>query len=220
MQNTLVDMGRAGAAQAVEMGYATVTGRADKWFFLGNSALPVERAVCAASCLVEPDLGDTVLVCHGGPRASYILAVLARATPAQATINLPGGVALQTDQGQLQIQAEQLDLHARQKVSVVGPQVQLQGVHAHVHFQHMDASASQVQARWGVVSTLAQSMTTTVGRLVQKARDSFRWTENLEDTRAGRVRMQVTERFHLKSKHTTMLAQEQVKIDGKKIDLG
>lgn len=220
MQNTLVDMTRAGAEQAVEMVYATVTGRADKWFFLGNSTLPVERAVCAASCLVEPDLGDTVLVCHGGPRASYILAVLARATPAQATINLPGGVALQTDQGQLRIQAEQLDLHARHKVSVVGPQVELQGVHAQVHFQHMDASASHVQARWGVVNALAQSMTTTVGRLVQKARDSFRWTENLEDTRAGRVRMQVTERFHLKSKHTTMLAQEQVKIDGKKIDLG
>ncbi|WP_432240474.1 DUF3540 domain-containing protein [Herbaspirillum robiniae] len=220
MQNTLITMSRPGAENAVGLVYATVTGRADKWFFLSSPDMAVERAMRADSCLIEPESGDTVLVCNGGSQASYVLAVLARATPAQATLKLPGNVQLHTAQGQLQVQADQLELHGRRRVAVVGAQVEVAGVQGEVRFQQLTTSAQQVQARFGAVSTMAQSVTSTVGRLVQKARDSFRWTENLDETRAGRVRMQVKDRFHMKAKHTTMLAEGQVKIDGEKIDLG
>ncbi|MDR6739164.1 hypothetical protein J2X56_001150 [Herbaspirillum sp. 1173] len=218
MQNTLIPMSRPDAA--VGLVYATVTGRADKWFFLSGGDLSVERAQRADSCLIEPESGDTVLVCNGGAQTSYILAVLARATPAQATLKLPGDVSLHTAQGQLQVQAEQLELTGRKRVTVVGAQVELAGVQGDVRFSRLNTSAEEVNARFGVVRSMAQSITSTVGRLVQKARDSFRWVENLDETRAGRVRMQVKERFHMKAKHTTLLADGQVKIDGEKIDLG
>jgi len=220
MQNTLLTMSRPGADAAVGLVYATITGRADKWFFVNSPDPSLSRAIRADSCLIEPENGDTVLVCKGGNQTSYVLAVLARATPTQATLKLPGEIALHTSQGQLQVQAEQLELTARQRVAVVGAQVEVVGVQGDVRFQQMNTSAQQVNARFGTVSSVAHSITTTVGRLVQKARDSFRWTENLEETRAGRVRMQVKDRFHLKSKHSTMLAEGQVKIDGEKIDLG
>lgn len=219
MQNTLLTMSRAGA-EAVGLVYATVTGRADKWFFLSAADLSLERALRADSCLIEPEIGDTVLICKGGSQASYVLAVLARATPAQATLTLPGDVALHTSQGQLSVRAEQLELSARQRVAVAGAQVEVAGVRGDVCFQQLNTSAQQVTARFGSVTSIAHSITSTVGRLVQKARDSFRWTENLEETRAGRVRFQIRDRFHLKAKHTTMLAEGQVKIDGEKIDLG
>ncbi len=219
MQNTLVTMSRPGAEAHVGLVYATVTGRADKWFFL-SSASAIERAVRADSCLIEPDCGDMVLVCDGGAQASYILAVLARATPDQATLKLPGAVELHTAQGRLRVQARQLDLSASQAVVLQAPRVELAGIEGKIQFHNLTASAQQANARFGTVSTLAQSMTTTVGRLVQKARDSFRWTENLEETRAGRLRLLVRDRFHLKAKHATMLAEGQVKIDGEKIDLG
>ncbi|MGB7479509.1 MAG: DUF3540 domain-containing protein [Burkholderiaceae bacterium] len=220
MQNTLVTMSRPGADATVALVYATVTGRADKWFFLSSPDLSLARALRADSCLIEPESGDTVLVCKGGSQASYVLAVLARATPAQATLKLPGDVSLHTVQGQLRVQAEQLELNGRQRVAVVGAQVEVAGVRGDVCFQQLNTSAQQVNARFGAVSSIAQSITSTVGRLVQKARDSFRWTENLEETRAGRVRFQIRDRFHLKARHTTMLADGQVKIDGEKIDLG
>lgn len=220
MQNTLVTMSRPGADAAVGLVYATVTGRADKWFFLSSPDMAVERAMRADSCLIEPESGDSVLVCNGGNQTSYVLAVLARATPAQATLTLPGGVTMHTAQGQLQVQAEQLELHGRQRVAMVGAQVEVAGVRGDLRFQQLNASAEQANARFGSLTSMAQNITSTVGRLVQKARDSFRWTENLDETRAGRVRMQVKDRFHLKAKHTTMLAEGQVKIDGEKIDLG
>jgi hypothetical protein len=44
--------------------------------------------------------------------------------------------------------------------------------------------------------------------------------ENLDETRAGRMRLQVAERFHLKARHASVIAEGQVKIDAEKIDLG
>ncbi|TDY97875.1 UNVERIFIED_ORG: uncharacterized protein DUF3540 [Herbaspirillum seropedicae] len=220
MQNTLITMSRPGADHAVGMLYATVTGRADKWFFLSSPEMAVERALRADSCLIEPECGDTVLVCHGGTQSCFVLAVLARATPEQATLTLPGAVQLQTSQGQLQVKADQLELQGRQRVTMVGAQVDVTGIRGELRFRELSASAEHAQARFGSLTSVAQNITSTVGRLVQKARDSFRWTENLEETRAGRVRMLVKDRFHMKAAHTTLLADGQVKIDGEKIDLG
>jgi hypothetical protein len=224
MKNTLVSLSRPGHDHAVGLVYATVTGRADKWFFLSGADTTGERAVRAESCLLEPDCGDTVLVASGGATgantASYIIAVLARAEPDSAALLLPGGVALRTERGALQVDAQRIALNASERVAIEAPTVAMQGVSGELGFHRLSASVQQVQARFGVVSTLAQSITSTVGRLVQKTRDSFRWTENVDETRAGRMRMQVEERLHISAQHASLLAEGQVKIDGSKIDLG
>jgi hypothetical protein len=224
MKNKLLSMSRPGSNPAVGWVYATVTGRADKWFFLNAAEATVERALRADSCLIEPDCGDTVLVCNGGAMgantASYILAVLVRAEAASASLILPGGVALNTDRGNLQVNAVRVELNASDSVALEAPTIAMSGLSGKLKFHRLTSSIQEVQASFGVVNTLAQSVTSTIGRLVQKTRDSFRWTENVDETRAGRMRLQVEERFHLKAKHATLLAEGQVKIDGAKIDLG
>jgi len=224
MKNKLVSITRPGRDPAVGLVYATVTGRADKWFFLSAADATVERALRADSCLIEPDCGDTVLVCNGGAMGShavsYILAVLVRADDAGASLILPGGVALNTERGKLQVNAVQLELNARDSVTVQAPHIAMAGVTGKLTFLRLNSSIQEIQACFGAVNTMAQSVTSTIGRLVQKTRDSFRWTENVDETRAGRMRLQVEERFNLKAKHATILADAQVKIDGEKIDLG
>jgi len=224
MQNTLVSMARPGSDPAVGLEYATVTGRAEKWFFLSTADMTVSRALRADSCLIEPDCGDTVLVCKGGAMGtntvSYILAVLVRAETASATLILPGGVGLSTERGALQVNAARVELNASEALAMHAPTIAMTGLSGDIKFHRLTSSIQELQARLGAVSTIAQSVTSTVGRLVQKARDSFRWTENVDETRAGRMRVQVEERFHLSAKHATLLAEGQVKIDGEKIDLG
>lgn len=216
---SLHTMARPGADGNVGLVYATVTGRADKWFFLSSADPTLERAVRADSCLIEPDCGDTVLACNGGA-ASYILAVLTRATPGQAALMLPGGVSMHTDEGKFSVQAEEMNLSARSNLSMQAPQIALTGINGEVRFQRLNTTAQQVRAHFGAVHTMAQSVTSTVGRLVQRVRDSFRWTDNLDETRAGRMRVQVSDRYDLKAKHATVRAEGQVRIDGDKIDLG
>ena len=221
MKNTLVPIGRAGQEHAIGLVHATVTGRADTWLFLAAADASVERALRAESCLIEPDCGDTVLVCRGGANtAAYVIAVLARAAKDSAQLVLPGGVALHAAEGALQIDASRIRLNATEEVAMQAVAIDMQAVRGALTVHRMDASIGETHARLGVVSTIAQQVNATVGRLVQKARDSFRWTENVDETRAGRMRMKVRERLHVTAQHASVLAEGHVKIDGEKIDLG
>ncbi|WP_277187860.1 DUF3540 domain-containing protein [Caballeronia sp. BR00000012568055] len=219
--NNLVPMMRTGNEEAVGLVYATVTGRAGPWYFLSAADGSAERALRADSCLIAPDCGDSVLVCRGGANvAAYVLAVLARAVPNSAELLLPGGVALHAEQGGLRIDAARIGMNATGEVSIGAPRVAVEGVVGEMAFDRMNASIRETDARLGIVRTVAQQVTSTVGRLVQKARTSFRWTEDIDETRAGRVRMQVEERLHITAQHASVLAEGQVRIDGEKIDLG
>ncbi|EJL88813.1 Protein of unknown function (DUF3540) [Polaromonas sp. CF318] len=222
MQNNLIPMARPGVDPAVTMVYATVTGRVEKWVFLSTADASVSRALRADGCLVEPECGDTVLVCGGGATTpvAYVLAVLARAEAKTASLILPGGVALCTDQGNLSVDACKVELNASHSVALHAPAIEMAGLTGDMKFHRLTSSVREVQARFGIVNTVAQEVTSAIGRLVQKTRDSFRWTENVDETRAGRMRLQVEERLHVTAKHATVLAEGQVKIDGEKIDLG
>ncbi|MGN6580338.1 MAG: DUF3540 domain-containing protein [Bordetella sp.] len=204
------------------MTYATVAGRVGAWFFLDGVGDPaLERAQRATSCLIEPERGDTVLAIHDGTAAgSYILAVLARAEPGKAELLLPGGVAMQADAGALTVRARQVNLEASESAAMQAPSVVLSGISGTLRFQRLEAAAQKMRAHFGAVQGMAQSMTATVGRLVQRVGNSLRWIDGLDETRAGRVRMQVEDRFDLESRHVSMRAVGQVKIDGEKIDLG
>jgi hypothetical protein len=218
MSNTPIPLSRPAAEQALGLAYSRVTGRADKWFFLDGT---IDRALRADSCLVEPADGDLVLVCGGATAAtSFILAVLTSADAARSTVTLPGGAALCTDNGKLRVDAEGIALAASQEVSLQAPKVGLTAVCGEMSFTHLQTSAQEVNARFGKVTSLALSVQSTVGRLIQRAQDCFRSVENLDETRAGRVRIQVKDRFHLTSRHASVIAEGQVKIDGEKIDLG
>ncbi|MDR5799178.1 MULTISPECIES: DUF3540 domain-containing protein [Caballeronia] len=219
--NNLVPMMRAGNDEAASLVYATVTGRAGQWYFLSAADGSLERALRADSCLVEPDCGDSVLVCHAGANvAAYVLAVLARAAADSADLVLPGGVALHAAQGGLTIDAVRIRMNASAEVAIAAPRVAVEGVIGDLAFDRMNLSIRETAARLGIVRTVAQQVTSTVGRLVQKARTSFRWTEDIDETRAGRVRMQVEERLHVTAQHASVLAEGHVRIDGEKIDLG
>jgi Protein of unknown function (DUF3540) len=221
MNSTLVSMSRPGSDPQVGLTYATVTGRADQWYFVGATAGAPQRALRADSCLLEPECGDTVLVCAGGAQTvSYILAVLARAASASAVLALPGDVALHTDSGALRVEAAHVELNGARSVAMHAPEIVMEGVRGEMKFDRVEAAIQQLHAGLGVVSTVAQQVTSTVGRLIQRARDSMRWIDNVDETRAGRMRMQVDERLHISARHATVLAEGQVKIDATKIDLG
>jgi hypothetical protein len=201
---------------------AVVTGQADKWFFLDASG--ADRALRAESCLIQPECGDTVLVCQGVAvgltSVPYILAVLSRADAQHGVLALPGGAQIRADAGALAFVASDIGLEGANSVSLKAPHVAVDATAGELRFNRLASTIGELSASLGSVRTVAQAVTSTVGRLVQKATNSFRWTENLDESRAGRMRLQVAERFHLKSRHASVIAEGQVKIDAEKIDLG
>jgi Protein of unknown function (DUF3540) len=213
---------------------ATVTGAAGAWFFIEGGAGP-DRALRAESCLLAPEVGDLVLVnthsstinsdaLHSASlldSAPFILAVLSRPQSASGVLTLPGGSRLVASEGgSLQVVAKAIQLDASASLGLVSPELTVRAARAELVFSHLSTVAQAVQARLGSLHCIAQNATSIVGRLVVRAVNSFRQTEQLDDSRAGRVRMQVAERFALSADHASIQAKGHVKIDGEKIDLG
>ena len=215
---------------------ATVTGMAGAWFFLDGA--PQDRALRAESCLLAPEVGDLVLVNAGaagqvlsgaGPAqaatllgaAPFILAVLSRPQASSGVINFPGGARLlATDGGGLQFAAQDIQLAASTRLDLSSPELTVRAAKGELVFGQLSTVAHRLQARLGSLHCIAQNATSVVGRLVVRAINSFRQTEQLDDSRAGRVRMQVAERFAVSAQHASIQAKGHVKIDGEKIDLG
>ena len=220
MQSSVLPLTRPGTGNAPQLMLATVSGRAENWFFV-EGADDCERCLRAESCLLEPDIGDTVLLCAGNTGVvPYILAILARVSPSGGTLTLPGGGAIITDEGNLRFAARNVEVTGEQRVALSAPCLEVSALSGDMRFHRLSGLMEALDAKVGTLSLVASTLNTTVGRLVQKARDCFRWTENLDETRAGRLRLKVEGRYHLESAHAAILAEGLVKIDGEKIDLG
>lgn len=60
----------------------------------------------------------------------------------------------------------------------------------------------------------------TTNRIVEKARDVYRWISGILHVKAGRMRASVAEDYHLRAGTATVQAREDVNVDGKSINLG
>ncbi len=220
MPSSVLTLTRPGAGNAPQLMLATVSGRAENWFFV-DGVENCERCLRAESCLLEPEIGDTVLLCVGGAgTASYILSILSRMSSAGSTLALPGGSSIVTEDGHLRLAARSVELAGEQQLALSAPQLEVSAVSGDMRFQRLSGLMEVLDAKVGALSLVASTFNSTVGRLFQKARDCFRWTENLDETRAGRMRQKVDGRYHLQSEHAAIIADGLVKIDGEKIDLG
>ena len=201
---------------------ATVSGRTDEWFFVKDLAVHrVHRVRRAASCLIEPELGDQVLVCEGvQPEASFILAVLTRAQPEAASLCLPGGVVLRTQGRQLAVHADDIELNGREKVGLNTVLLDIGAVAATARVAHVQSWSETIESHAVRMTLVAKTMTQEIGRLIARVRESWRKVDGLDETQVGRMRVHVEGHQQVDAGHVTMNAEGFVRIDGKKINLG
>lgn len=198
---------------------STVTGRADQWFLLND---PVHaQAQRAASCLLEPEPGDTVLVAiDTQPGSAFILAILTRCHPQDGKVLLPSGSMLHDTPAGLNLHTHNLNLQAKGSTELTSDHLTLRSHSAHVNLDHVDARFDTAHTQATTLTLQARSLSARIGRLVQRTVDYFRHTEKLDETRAGRLSVTVDGHHTIRAGHVTTHAQGFVKIDGQKIDLG
>lgn len=211
------------------LGTATVVGQADRWLFLDSD---VSRALRAESCLLQPEVGDLVLVCAGLPAVStasagvaattvpYVLAVLSRAQSGSSTVTLPGGAAIDTFDGALTLNARHITLEAADSMHTKTRSFNVESMDAKVTFNTAKTRIATLDAGIGRLTLVARSVASTVGRLVQRATESIRWIDTTDELRAGSARWRITGHAHMHTQHTTMQSEEVTRIDGSRIELG
>jgi hypothetical protein len=199
---------------------ATVTGYSDPWFWVQGSG-ELEQVRCAASCLVRPDVGDTVLVCSSeSGRHGFVLSVLVQANPMQGQLQLPGGAVIEAGDGDMKLKGRSLSLQSTQTMQLQSPVLNIRATEAQAQVKHLTGWFHSIDTHALRLSATAKVITTLARRVMQRVGDSLRWVEQVDQTHAGRVRTKVAGHFHVQSRHATMRSEGHVRIDGEKIDLG
>ena len=167
----------------------------------------VYEAVCAASCTLQPAVGDQVLVHLDGPdQPAYILAVLIRANPDDAhEFVLSNAVRLKANDTHLQISAPSFGVCAEQ---------------GELRIDRLNGIYKEVNEQAGTVSLVANQVKHTIGRFIGRMRDSFRLIEGLDRTQASNIDQTAQYQLSLNADITKINAEHVVKVQSKKIDLG
>jgi hypothetical protein len=174
----------------------------------------------AESCLIRPEIGDSVLVYRDSDDDGYVLAVLVRAAESPATIGFEHGMSLEAGSGVFAVEAPEVRIEADRRVSLTGRELAVQAEKGAVAVETLAVRGRTLTAVWEQARTTIRFLDEVRERVVQKVNRCYRTVTEFEESRLGRLRLLVAGRLSLRSKQASMLAEETVTIDGDQIHLG
>jgi hypothetical protein len=159
-------------------------------------------------CLNAPN-GEIQLFSSEGIRCSSLGPV---GIDSRAEINLNVPCVTAAPESKLQLTAQAVTLSA--------PTCNIKARQANLLAEQTKVEGESLTATLSRSRLVIERLETVAGRVIQRAKDAFYLVENLQQTQAKKVRTQVSEDYYLKSGHTDIQADNDVKINGNKIHLG
>lgn len=167
--------------------------------------LDEHQYVCdkAASCLLVPKVGDKVLVSGPDSGELYIIAIIKQAVPEQSELAV---------KGHLSISSEALSLHSKQ--------LQVKADAAQCVIDSADYVGKELRSTISISRIVGKVYEVIADRLSQMSRNSFKITEQVDQTRAGTIDYQAEDSARIHSKYTMVTGKELVKVDSDQIHMG
>jgi hypothetical protein len=182
------------------------------------SSRGVTRAQVAASCLLKPEMGDTVLVCDT-PQSSYILSILEKSSSKQ-TLNLQNDTDIECH-GSLNIHAQKtLKMTSAVQSSTHAPTITQVSQQQSMTSQHLNISAVEAQLVSKNIDVTATQCHSVIERIYQKADQVFRTVTTLENLKAGNLIQSVKNIWNSQSRNAVITAESDVKVDAQRIHMG
>jgi hypothetical protein len=182
---------------------------------VGGTA-PAKRA---ASCLLEPGVGDEVWFV--GPRDDrFVIAVLERAPGAGASkLRLDGDASIDVG-GRLSVASEQLDLRSDGQLGIEGDELVVRARTGRA-FVHDCAVVARELLTHATKSTLVGTVVETIADLVRShSRASVRVVDEIDQLQAGNIEHRASSVAELAGEHTLINGSRLVKADAAQIHLG
>jgi hypothetical protein len=183
----------------------------------GNAAF---EAGLAASCLLRPQKGDTVLLAALEDDTRLVLAVLFRdghsparfALPAVSSLDCPGGLTVRC--------ARSLEMQSGREMGLRAENLAVTAQSGEVRIAEVRAVSDVADICCRALSTLGDTALSVFKSLTQCLGSSRRVIEGDDETRAGNSTLMVTENATVMSKNGLTLAEETARTDAKLIQLG
>ncbi|WP_446469174.1 DUF3540 domain-containing protein [Xenorhabdus stockiae] len=158
----------------------------------------------AASCLLTPELGDTVLLTKVEGQL-WVLAILERPEKQQsAEISVPGDLTI-APQGNLHLNSEGLHIDAND---------------GQCHIKKMQYTGESLSAWVSVTQLIGNKLESVWQTVTQLSHRLFRHTTQTEQVRAGQLDIQAENYLRLHAQNTMMSAKAITKIDAEQIHIG
>jgi hypothetical protein len=185
---------------------------------IGAERRPARRA---ASCLLGPEAGDTVLIARGTDGTDHVLAVLHRASDEAPRVVFPRDAEIRSESGRLRISARRgIDLVSAGETSLVSRRLSVHAGEAEVHVTDLSFAGAFFRAQVETIKLFARACDSVVERISQRFRRSFRRVEDLDQVRARQIDHRAEKLLSLRGKYSMLTAEEDVRIDGDKILMG
>ncbi len=169
------------------------------------------QAVQATGCLLMPEPGDMVLLAEQEEEKAYIVSVLSR-TAKPARINLPADTVIAAQGGDLLLCADR-------QISLTAPDMHFQAGRGVAEIRDADFTADKVEisvsrlrAVWGAVETRAERVFQRVNRLYRRIRT--------EDSRLDELHCSVDKTCRIEAEEITIEADERLRLDGERVEIG
>lgn len=189
--------------------------------FSVRTALGILAAERAVSCLVEPRRGDRVL--YGGSRREgfYILAILTRADGAAVALSAEGDLQIHLSNGRFVVAAQKgVELISPMDVSAVAGTVHVNAGEGKVSVESLSFFGSLFRAEIESIKLLAERVDSTVDRVTQRLKRSFRAIEESDQVRAAHIDYEAKNTMSLHAANAIVSAESLVKVDGEQIHVG
>lgn len=169
----------------------------------------------AASCLLRPEAGDTVLLSGPDRFRLFLIAVVEQADASSSRIEAAGNLTLSaTGQGTVSIQSESsLELHGAQSLA-------LRSERAECTVGDMQFTARTAESTVGHLRLIGKVFESVADRVVQMARTALRVIDEVDVVRAGHLDHEAKETVRLHGQHTVVTGKDLVKVDAAQIHMG
>jgi len=214
------NLARVLGSEQVFLEYGRITGSQGPFFSVetGTGEMKAKKSV---SCLVEPVLGDTVLISLTPSEHAYILGILERENERPVSLVFDGDVALRSRDGRLQLAAQEgIDLVTAGDTALVSPELSVNSVQADVSIQYVSFFGTFLQGQIERMKLIGQTCDSVFERVSQRAKRCYRWVDEVEHLKAGQLNYLVKKLMSLRGKYSVLTAEEDVRIDGDKILMG
>jgi hypothetical protein len=192
-------------------------GGADLRVVSGNVA---HSAFLAASCLMQPQEGDTVLLVFLESDVCVVLAVLFRNEEAEALLRLPWTSAVECP-GTLTVRgAAALEMQSGGTISLESENLAATANTGALHVAALKTVSDTAEVCCRSLTTLGHAALSVFHSLTQCLGTSRRMVEGDDETRAGNSTLIVEENATMMSKNGLTLAEETSRTDAKLIQLG
>lgn len=185
-----------------------------------RSAGGVYRARRAVGCLVAPEAGDRVLAAVSA-RDAWVLTVLDREGAAPVRLTAEGDMEVSLPAGRLSVTAaEGVDVASGALVSVVAGALRVAAGDGELSVKTAALFAGAVDVGAETVRLAAGALDQTLDRLTQRVKRAYRYVEEFEQVRAGRLDYAAHRLLELRGATATVTAETLVRVDAEQVHIG